>query len=285
MRSTDHAAPTVSSRARIVSGWIKLEKDLETDIRVHRIAKRLGVTDVTHGRYTGNAGVTVVLGALARLWMYADSHIREDDSLDMTPDEIDEWLGIPGFCRAMPEDWLLVRPDGCVELPQFQEHNSPEAKSRALTQRRVARHRKRKSVTACNAGALPDQTRLDQTNTHTDSARAIEAIERHYDFDAIKAAYPQFSGRTNWAIAEGYYRTLIDRRGVPHHELLEAVKRYAAYVAAGGVSSTRYVLTPVTFFSAGDEPWKQPWAPPTPLERKPALTWKPDEQSQEVAGA
>jgi hypothetical protein len=144
-----------------MSGWIKIEKDLETDPRVRRIAKGLGNAHALHG-------VTLVIGALTRLWMHADSHARSDDSLDMSPTEIDDWLGIPGFCDLLPEEWLLVLPDGSVELPGFQTHNGTEAKKKALTQKRVTRHRnnvKRTSVTTCNGSALPDQTktRPDQT--------------------------------------------------------------------------------------------------------------------------
>lgn len=149
-------------RGHSVSGWIKVEKDLETDIRVQRIVKRISVNAVTQERTPGNASVTVVIGALTRLWMFADSHARDDDTLDMTADELDEWLGVPGFAAALPEDWLAILPDGRLELPGFQEHNGVEAKSRALTQKRVERHRKKNVKRNGVTPALPDQTRPDQ---------------------------------------------------------------------------------------------------------------------------
>lgn len=158
-----------------MSGWIKLEKDLETDPRVMRMGRslcrlfKLFETDVAGER--GNAcalpGVTLVCGALARLWIFADSHIRDDDTLDMSDVEINDLLGIPGFCALMPEDWLRVIDTHTVELPGFQEHNGVEAKKRALTQKRVTHHREkqqRDSVTGRNALALPDQTRPDHSS-------------------------------------------------------------------------------------------------------------------------
>ena len=142
-----------------MSGWVKIEKDLETDPRVRRIAKALCNSDAFHG-------VTLVVGGLTRLWMHADSHVRSDDSLDMSPAEIDEWLGLPGFCALLPKEWLCVIDENTVELPGFQEHNGVEAKKKALTQKRVARHRNRRQRGGVTA-ALPDQTtpRPDKTKT------------------------------------------------------------------------------------------------------------------------
>jgi hypothetical protein len=114
--------------------------------------KRTGVTGACHP-------VTVVCGALTRLWSYADSHIREDDTLDLGCQELDELLGVPGFCAAMPEDWLREIGVDSVELPGFLAHNGVDAKKKALTQKRVSNHRQRSR----NAPALPDQTRPDQT--------------------------------------------------------------------------------------------------------------------------
>lgn len=166
-----------------MSGWIKIEKALETDPRVLRMAKELDRrlllfttgTDLDPCNASALPGVTLVCGALTRLWMYADSHIREDDTLDLGVRELDEWLGIDGFCATMPDDWLREIDDRTVELPGFQEHNGVEARRRALTQKRVATHRAREKhtvVTPRNAPALPDQTRPDLDQTRPIQAHA-----------------------------------------------------------------------------------------------------------------
>lgn len=149
-----------------MSGWIKIEKDLETDPRVLRMAKSLAANFGLQSRDGCNAcalpGVTLVCGALSRLWMYADAHARADDTMDSSAAELDDWLGIPGFCALLPADWLRVIDSDTVELPGYQEHNGVEAKKRALTQKRVAQHRdkeKRNGAADCNASALPDQTK------------------------------------------------------------------------------------------------------------------------------
>lgn len=172
-----------------MSGWIKLEKELREDRRFTRIVDALlarhddGVTSVTRMRFMERNAVTQVLGCLAQLWMFADSHIRQDDTLDITLDEIDQLVGVEGFAKLMPSDWLEILDANRVRLPDFQAHNGTDAKKKALTSKRVQRHRirtavnevtpeKRTSVTC----ALPDQTRPDQKrpDQEREDARAPE---------------------------------------------------------------------------------------------------------------
>lgn len=147
-------------------GWIKWEKDLGEDPRVLRMArelKRMCNADAFNP-------VTLVCGGLIRMWGYADSHIREDNTLDLGASQLDEVIGIAGFCGLLPECWFRVIDENTVELPDFQQHNGVEARKRALTQKRVTRHRgkvKRTSVTK----TLPDQDQ-DQDQDHKEGAKA-----------------------------------------------------------------------------------------------------------------
>jgi len=166
-----------------MSGWIKFEKSLRDDPRVIRIARQLGNAGVTHERFTNQMHVTLVLGCLTQLWCYADTHVREGDLLDLGIDDIDEIVGLQGFCSLLPDDWLQVIDAEHVKLPGFLEHNGTEAKKKALTQKRVARHRESVTVErvskkrACNADALPDQTRPDQDQTRPDKKVPTEPVE------------------------------------------------------------------------------------------------------------
>jgi hypothetical protein len=154
-----------------MSGWIKLEKDRRDDPRVIRMARELRHAGVTHERFTSAMHVTLVLGCLDVLWCYADTHVRDDDTLDLGADEIDELVGLQGFCNLVPSDWLEVLDANRVKLPDFHAHNGTESKKKALNQKRQERKRNadalqvvtqtsRTSVTP----ALPDQ---DQTKTYT----------------------------------------------------------------------------------------------------------------------
>jgi hypothetical protein len=115
--------------------------------------------------------VTLVLGALSQLWLYADEHIRDDNTIRASVDDIDQFIGIENFCHILPTDWLKVVDPDYVELPDFLEHNGSVAKKKALNQQAVARHRAKANGhapalpedSACNAPPLPDQTRPSQS--------------------------------------------------------------------------------------------------------------------------
>lgn len=186
-----------------MSGWIKFEKSLRTDPRTLRMARAL----VTQERYTSVLAVTLVVGALVQLWAYMDDHGREDNTLDLSADELDELVGLPGFARLMPSDWLVALDDGRVELPCFQEHNGAEAKKRALTAKRVERHRapretqpQRISVTS----ALPDQTRPDQDKTK-DRRVPTEPVPQERDDDVTTVF-------DHWRQTFGHARAQMDAK-------------------------------------------------------------------------
>jgi len=257
-----------------MAGWIKIEKDLITDPRFRRMVKQsaTGLADVTLQRYSETHRATLLLGAITTLWIYADTHIREDDCLALGIDEIDELVGVQGFADLMPPDWLEVIDSECVKLPGFQQHNGLEAKKKAQTQKRVQRFRKgqneanvtheryseKKGAKSRNASELPDQTIPDHTkperlDTHKSAVRV--------SFEPLREAYPDCRNRVSWIHAYHFIQNHLDR-GVGFEELLAGVQRYAAYCQATGKCGTQFVLTPQKFFSEPDDPWAQPWEPP-----------------------
>ena len=261
-----------------MSGWIKFEKDVRDNPRFRRMKRaylEAHANDVTHVRFKEAYVATLLVGCLAQLWMYADSHIREDNTLDLGTDEIDELVGVEGFAQLMPADWLQVVDAHHVVLPGFQEHNGTEAKKKAQTQRRVERHRVRTvtqerngSLTSGNAHALPDQTRPDQKRPDQtiQDARARESAqpeteaEIHAHVCTLKAKWPK-GGRLDWISGEKYARQLVMEREATWPALESGVDRYAAHCRATG----RTPMNPAQFFSAQDEPWRQDWElPPAP---------------------
>lgn len=127
----------------------------------------------------------------------------------------------------------------------------------------------------------PSPSPSPSEDIHTHNARARD--DGHEQFERLKALYPKFAGRQDWLMAEHSAQLRVEQ-GASWDELEQAVLRYAAYVAAGGVGSTAYVLTPAKFFSAADDPWKQSWELPTAIPRAAArTTWVPPDD--EVANA
>jgi len=104
-----------------------------------------------------------ILGALTVFWSFADSHIGQDDHIQSTPDEINEVVGIAGFCDLLPADWFKIIDANRVHLPDFLAHNGVEAKRRAVDQRRQQRHR----ANCPNPVTIPSRSPRDQTKTKT----------------------------------------------------------------------------------------------------------------------
>ena len=173
--------------------WIKFEKDLLTDPRVLRIAKALEakhcLTDTfipdDKPDYWRNAvklpSVTLVCGALVRIWSMADTHVDANDILPLGLDELNDHIGVPGFCQLLPHEWMQPIDEHSVKLPHFHEHNGTEAKKKAVTQRRVAAFRARNAIALPrrNALALPDQTKTrprPEVKLLASSAGALSAV-------------------------------------------------------------------------------------------------------------
>lgn len=139
-----------------MSGWIKFDKEMVDDPRIvhaaatllvfYRLQRRVegGPEELSNGdasRFVRSA----LLGATVTLWSYADTHIRDDDSLPCDAAGVDAIVGIDGFCNAIPDDWVTVRDDGMVELPGYCHKNGliPKRNKAARGADRQKRYRER----------------------------------------------------------------------------------------------------------------------------------------------
>jgi hypothetical protein len=258
-----------------MSGWIKVEKDLANDPRVLRMSSRLSHADVT----LGSRSRLVVVGALVTLWWYADTHIGDDDVLGIGADEIDELVGLKGFCALMPPDWLQVLDAEHVKLIDYTGHNGSEAKNRALAQKRQQRHREKPTSTSrsrhadVTQSALPDKTRQD--NTKTEEKKEIEAEKRASRAPTAKRLPDDFS-------------LTDDRKATAKAEGADADREFAKFTdhwrAASGANARKHDW---------DAAWRN-WcrkshdmrpngrAPPA---EEPKLTWRPSpDEDDERAG-
>jgi hypothetical protein len=194
--------------------WIKFEKDLPGDPRVLRMAKTLCRSGTCNAEALQGSGwaVTLVCGALVRLWCLADSHVGEDDILDLSAADVDEFLGLPGFCELMPADWLIADGDR-VKLPGFHAHNGTAAKKRAVTQKRVSRHRSRnaESVTRPRPRPRPDPDQKKETLSAAPTAGEPDLVEEVFN---------------HWRTTHGHERAQLDpkRRKV----IRAALENYSA---------------------------------------------------------
>lgn len=132
--------------------WIKMRTDLAQDPAVIAIGDALGVGDYD-----------TIVGKLHRLWSWATDHLVDGNAVGVTEKWVDAHVGVPGFAKAManvrPRAWLNITKRG-VEFPRWEEHLSQGAKSRALTNRRVARARAQNGNDASVTKALPEKRRV-----------------------------------------------------------------------------------------------------------------------------
>lgn len=171
--------------------WIKFEKDLLTDPRILRMARRLcerGLRNpfidrdagVTHNNVTDDDVtfcVTLLAGGLVKLWCYADTHIDENNALQMGAEDINRVIGIDGFCDIAPADWLVIEDsDSSVKLPNYQTHNGVESRRRDQTAIRMQRYRERQRLRSSDAAVSPDlDLDLDKTKTLKPDSKAKAA--------------------------------------------------------------------------------------------------------------
>lgn len=131
-----------------MAGWIRLRKDLSSDPSVLLMANKLAASHVTN-RDERDASrmhalhVTRIIGALASLWIYADEHIREDDTLSVTAEEFDASVGFE-FCALMPARWLVITDDNYLKLPKYREAQGCHETRDESGAERSRRYRERK---------------------------------------------------------------------------------------------------------------------------------------------
>lgn len=114
--------------------WLKVEATTPDKPEVFEIASQLGIP------------VPEAFGRLFLVWRWFDAHTEKGNGDNVTSAYIDHIAGVTGFADAMRSVGWLSGGDGqsCgIGLPNFSAHNGKTAKSRALTARRVAMHKKR----------------------------------------------------------------------------------------------------------------------------------------------
>lgn len=188
--------------------WIKMRVNLWTHPKVSRLMKRTGVTRCN------------AIGALYGAWSVADQHADEDGVIQMSSEDLDDMLEVPGFCNALQSvGWLEAPSEETLQFVAYQEHNGSTAKQRAQSQKRVSKHRS-KGVTqqrnSGNADVTPkrNQRREEKRREDIEEKKTQPAAEVRPDqdrsLDESRAApwQPDIEIRflAAWEAAEGRIR-------------------------------------------------------------------------------
>ena len=168
--------------------WIKVENCTPDKPEIFHIADQLEIDP------------DAVLGKLIRLWIWADSQTYDGNASSVTRSLLDRVAGVTGFALAMENAGWLTPTDGGFVFPNFERHNGQTAKTRALTSKRVQKHRNASSVTS----ALPEKRREEgsiggecttngsvESKTKTKSKRTTSGRSAYTpDFERFWSAFP-----------------------------------------------------------------------------------------------
>lgn len=108
--------------------WIKMRKELEEDPAVLAICNHTGLNQF------------YIVGALHRIWSWADSHCDQRGNVDgVTLSDIDRMVNVKDFGLLLTSEKIcwLARTETGLRFPKFSRHMSQSAKRRALNARRM----------------------------------------------------------------------------------------------------------------------------------------------------
>ncbi len=144
--------------------WIKMRTNLDTNPHVLALSLALGLPEIH------------IVGALWKVWSWADCHSLDGNALGVTEVTLDRFTSVPGFAVALRKVGWLEGRDGALTFPRFAEHNGQTAKTRAETAQRVAKHRNARSVIEVTEKPLPEKRREEKSNTPTHGRGAWQEI-------------------------------------------------------------------------------------------------------------
>ena len=163
--------------------WIKIEENTPDKPEVQKMASILKIDP------------DAVTGKLIRVWVWASRSCNADGVTDVTVKALlDRITCVTGFVDSMLQVGWLIQDGEELRFPNFDYHNSQTAKTRAKSNKRVAKHRNEKrncngeSVTHAFQKALPEKRREEKNNINSLSARAREDPVLDLDQDARQEA-------------------------------------------------------------------------------------------------
>jgi len=196
----NHASPFFVE-VIMTAGWIKFRKTIIRDGRVRSTARKCNATRVT------------VVGALVTLWTLADDYADETGKLaGYSPDDVDDEVGVEGFCSALPSDWIRIEGES-VYLPNYKEHNGSTAKVRAQGARRTkasrTRNANRNAPTVTEA--LPDKIRVDKRRVKESTKESASATPSQPTKDNGPFHGPEFTLKdgSTWRVNDDQHQSLV----------------------------------------------------------------------------
>jgi hypothetical protein len=138
--------------------WIKIEHTTPDKPEVIRMAAILKLDQ------------DAVVGKLLRVWIWADANTVPGERVPATEMFLDRHTQCKKFAAAMREVGWLAGTDGALQFPAFEAHNGNSAKARAVTARRVEKHRSGNDAAAPIVTPPPLQKPLPEKEIEKDTS-------------------------------------------------------------------------------------------------------------------
>jgi len=148
--------------------WMKIELELPDKPEVHAIAGNL------------NLDPDAVVGKLIRVWQWFNKHTVDGNAFGVTYSLLDRITGVTGFGEAMMFAGWLEQKDKVLSMPKFDRHTSASAKSRALSNNRVSKHRREECNGLTVTKALPEKRREEKNKTPLVYTQEFETFWKEY---------------------------------------------------------------------------------------------------------
>lgn len=213
--------------------WIKFETSTSDKPEVWQIADSLGIDP------------DAVVGKLLRIWAWFDDQTENGNAPLTVGALLDRRVGVNGFVSAMILAGWMHEKNGVLTLPNFDRHNGETAKSRALTAKRVAKHKERGNATAngpLTLGALPrgKKRRGEKRDTKVSLCEFFETWWSHYPKKVAKGA-----------AEKAYCRAVAKFGGDPAEAAAKLLAESIPRIAELRKRELRYVPNPATWLNAG----------------------------------
>lgn len=157
--------------------WIKIEVATPDKPEICVIANQLKIDE------------DMVVGKLVRFWAWLVQNQVNGSDLGVTLEFIDRLVSRKGFASALIRAGWLIEEEGVLSVPNFDRHNSDLAKTRALTAKRVARHRlgqgksPKKNVEIVTKKAEPDVSSPTENQAISAPFEEPEVVEQTSPLD------------------------------------------------------------------------------------------------------
>lgn len=172
--------------------WIKFEKATFDKPEVMAMAEDLGIPEAH------------VVGCLLQIWAWFDTHTTDGNAPSVTRALLDRKVSVTGFAQSMVScGWLLHMDHQGVDssdssergfvIPNFGRHNSESSKKRALTAKRVAKHKEKKRLGNAEVTQVRDlEKRREEKNTTTPHIPPKGEAKWEAPFWVNKSAWSEF---------------------------------------------------------------------------------------------